>query len=224
MSSDAVTDLDAITDLLKPYADPKKADGMRAYMRNQFQFLGIPTPVRRKAVKDILRAAKSAGTVDWAFVDACWSNQYREMQYVGADYISAAKDSLTAHDLRRIDTLIRTKSWWDTADMFNRVVSSIGLRDPAARAIVLKWSTHRNFWLRRVAIDHQIHRKDLMDTELLDQILVNNLGQTEFFVIKAIGWALRDYSKTDPEWVRDFIERHRTELAPLSIREASKYL
>lgn len=63
-----------------------------------------------------------------------------------------------------------------------------------------------------------------MDTELLDQILVNNLGQTEFFVIKAIGWALRDYSKTDPEWVRDFIERHRTELAPLSIREASKYL
>ena len=78
--------------------------------------------------------------------------------------------------------------------------------------------------MRRLAIDHQLLRKEETDTELLEKILINNLGQTEFFIKKAIGWALRDYSKTNPNWVRDFIERHQAEMAALSIREGSKYL
>ena len=78
--------------------------------------------------------------------------------------------------------------------------------------------------MRRIAIDHQLLRKGDTDTELLEQILVNNLNQTEFFINKAIGWSLRDYSKTNPSWVRDFLNKYGEELAPLSIREASKYL
>ena len=75
-----------------------------------------------------------------------------------------------------------------------------------------------------MAIDHQLTRKNKTNTVPLEQILVSNLGQTEFFITKAIGWSLRDYSKTDPDWVRGFLDRHRGDMAPLSIREASKYL
>jgi len=88
----------------------------------------------------------------------------------------------------------------------------------------LAWSTDDNIWLRRVAIDHQLLRKQHTDTALLETIICNNLGQKEFFINKAIGWALRDYSKTNPEWVQGFIGRHRHEMAKLSLREASKYL
>ena len=89
---------------------------------------------------------------------------------------------------------------------------------------MLAWSVDDDLWLRRIAIDHQLLRKDQTDTALLEEIIVANLGQQEFFINKAIGWALRDYSKTDPGWVRAFIGRHRDGLAPLSVREASKYL
>ncbi|MFC2715335.1 MAG: sugar phosphate nucleotidyltransferase [Kingella denitrificans] len=81
-----------------------------------------------------------------------------------------------------------------------------------------------NIWLRRVAIDHQLIRKQHTDTALLETIICNNLGQKEFFINKAIGWALRDYSKTNPAWVQGFIDRHRHKMAKLSLREAGKYL
>ena len=89
---------------------------------------------------------------------------------------------------------------------------------------MLDWSTDDNFWLRRVAIDHQLLRKEKTKTDLLEKILVNNLHQTEFFINKAMGWSLRDYSKTNPDWVRDFIARNREGLSNLTIREASKYI
>jgi 3-methyladenine DNA glycosylase AlkD len=78
--------------------------------------------------------------------------------------------------------------------------------------------------LRRIAIDHQLGRKDKTDAALLAQIIENNLGQAEFFINKAIGWSLREYSKTNPDWVRAFIDEHRADMAGLSIREASKYI
>ena len=89
---------------------------------------------------------------------------------------------------------------------------------------LLNWSLDENFWLRRIAIDHQLLRKEKTDTALLEKIIVNNFGQTEFFINKAIGWALRDYSKTDPDWVRAFIKKYEDKMAPLSKKEASKYI
>ena len=88
----------------------------------------------------------------------------------------------------------------------------------------VQWSTDEDFWVRRIAIDHQLLRKDKTNTVLLEKIIVNNFGSDEFFINKAIGWSLRDYSKTDPEWVRDFIERYRNRMDKLSIREAGKYI
>lgn len=89
---------------------------------------------------------------------------------------------------------------------------------------MLKWSQDDDFWLRRIAIDHQLLRKDQTDQHLLEKIIVNNLNSDEFFINKAIGWSLRDYSKTDPEWVRNFIEKYQDKMSSLSIKEASKYL
>ena len=120
--------------------------------------------------------------------------------------------------------LIVTKSWWDTVDSLDVLIGDIALRHPRVNSVIVGWSTDENLWLRRLAIDHQLTRKEKTDTALLEQVIVNNLGQNEFFINKAIGWSLRDYSKTNPAWVRDFIERHRYELSPLSLREASKYV
>jgi len=136
----------------------------------------------------------------------------------------AIQKHLTPQDIPRLQTLITEKSWWDSADVLDRIVGSIALRHPEANTVLLAWSTDDNIWLRRVAIDHQLLRKQRTDTALLEKIICNNLGQKEFFINKAIGWALRDYSKTNPEWVQGFIDRYRHKMVKLSLREAGKYL
>ncbi|QIM17120.1 DNA alkylation repair protein [Leucobacter insecticola] len=206
------------------HADAEKAAGMRAYMRDQFEFLGVPTPLRRRLSQPALAAARTAASVDWDFVQACWDSPYREFQYVAVGYLTAVQRLLRPGDMDRIKVLAQTKSWWDTIDGLDRVVGDLALAFPEVNAVLLGWSSHDDIWLRRIAIDHQLGRKRKTDRALLERIILNNLGHTEFFINKAIGWALRDYSKTDPEWVRGFIGRHRSELAPLSVREGSKYL
>ena len=89
---------------------------------------------------------------------------------------------------------------------------------------MLDWSKDQDFWLRRIAIDHQLMRKEKTDTDLLEKVILNNLGQSEFFINKSIGWSLRNYSKVNPDWVGAFIDRYQEQLSPLSIREGSKYL
>lgn len=87
-----------------------------------------------------------------------------------------------------------------------------------------EWAVDSNFWIRRIAIDHQLTRKEKTNPDLLEAIIVKNFGSSEFFINKAIGWSLRDYSKVNPQWVRDFLARYGEKMAPLSIREASKYI
>lgn len=120
--------------------------------------------------------------------------------------------------------MLVNKSWWDTVDGLHRVIGKVALKYPELDKTMIQWSLDENFWLRRVAINHQMHRKRKMKEELLEEIIVNNLEQEEFFINKAIGWALRDYSKTNPEWVIEFIDKHREKLSKLSIREGSKYI
>ena len=104
------------------------------------------------------------------------------------------------------------------------IIGGIALKYPGINNVLLEWSVDENIWLRRIAIDHQLLRKEKTNIELLKKIIENNFEQTDFFINKAIGWALRDYSKTNPEWVRNFIEKNKEKMAKLSIREASKYI
>jgi 3-methyladenine DNA glycosylase AlkD len=134
------------------------------------------------------------------------------------------KATLTPADAPKIKEIAVLKSWWDTIDGLDRIVGNIALRYSEVNAVLLDWSLDPNKWLRRIAIDHQLPRKDKTDTELLARIIENNFGTDEFFINKAIGWSLREYSKTNPDWVRNFIERCRDHMSKLSIREASKYI
>ncbi|MBF1697972.1 DNA alkylation repair protein [Streptococcus sanguinis] len=216
-------DVEELLENLKAVANPDDAGAMKAYMKNKFEFLGVKTPARRKLAKAFFKQ-QTDSVIDWNFINEAWKNPYRELQYIALDYLEIRKKLLTPSDLPRLKKLAQTKSWWDTIDFLDRLVGSIIDRFPETKEIIVAWSCDEDIWLRRLAIDHQLLRKEETDTELLEKILVNNLGQTEFFINKAIGWALRDYSKTNPDWVRDFIERHRAEMATLSIREGSKYL
>jgi len=212
-----------IFEIFRNATDPKKGEEMSLYMRNQFPFLGIQTPIRKRLSRDFLKA-KGKLNVDWDFVFECWEQPEREFQYLGADYLLGVKGLLTPADIPNIRKLVISKSWWDTVDCLDVLVGDITLRYNEVNETLLAWSIDDNFWLRRIAIDHQLTRREKTDTALLERIIVNNLGQTEFFINKAIGWALRDYSKTDPDWVRSFLERYAGKMATLSIREARKYL
>ena len=206
------------------HKNEEQAQRMSKYMLNKFEYIGIKTPERRKIFKNFFSEYKNEEKIDWEFVNKCWENKYREFQYIAADYLKNMKDKLTIDDIPKFKQLILKKSWWDTIDNLDMTIGALGLKDSNVNKILLEWSIDENIWLRRIAIDHQLLRKEKTNTELLEKILKNNLGQAEFFINKAIGWALRDYSKTNPEWVKNFIEKNRENMAKLSIKEASKYL
>lgn len=208
---------------LQNLANADDARAMKAYMRGRFEFLGVKTPARRKAAKAFFKKHGGAD-IDWRFVRQAWEHPFREMQYAALDYLETRKNLLCPGDLPQLKKLAQSKSWWDTIDFLDRLAGGIIAGFPETRPVILQWSRDEDIWLRRLAIDHQLLRKDQTDQHLLEQILVNNLNQTEFFINKAIGWALRDYSKTNPGWVKNFIRQHHGKMAPLSIREASKYL
>ncbi len=213
-----------IKEVFEANRNPEKAFHESKYMRNKFSFYGIPTPVRRALYKDFLKEEKKVGKIDWNFLDKCYEDEYREFQYLVVDYLIAMEKFLSYDDVPGLLKYIKKKQWWDTIDRFDRIVGRIGLHDKRIDTLMLKWSKDEDFWVRRVAIDHQLIRKEKTNTELLEKIIVNNLGSDEFFINKAIGWSLRDYSKTNPSWVRNFIEKYKDKMDKLSIKEGSKYI
>lgn len=209
---------------LEAIADKEKSKKMSAYMLNQFEFLGIQAPRRREICKPFFAEMKKEKAINWDFVFECWDCPYRELQYVALDYLTEMKKYLSDKDIPKLERLAVQKSWWDSIDHFYKFISPIALNYPKTNEILLKYSVDDNFWLRRIAICHQLLRKEKTDTILLEKIIVNNFDSTEFFINKGIGWALRNYIKTNPIWVKNFIQKYGDKMAKLSIREASKYL
>ena len=212
-----------IFQIYKENANSEQAEKMAAYMKNICPFLGIPKPKRAEISKAFLKEAKKHASIDWDFVDKCWALE-REFQYLALEYLHALAKHLSLSDIPRLKNLALQKSWWDTIDSLDKLIGDIALRDAQASQIMLEWSLDDNFWLRRIAINHQLDRKEKTDENRFEQILINQFGQTEFFINKAVGWSLRAYSKTNPDWVRAFLSKHRDKMAPLSIKEASKYI
>ena len=215
--------LDLITDL-EENRNELLAESMSKYMQDKFRFLGVRGATRTEIYKKYFPDARKNKVIDWDFVERCWNKEEREFQYVVVYYLKAMQKFLKRDDISRLKYLIVTKSWWDTVDLLAKVVGSLVLRIEGYDQIMLEWSKDSNIWLKRVAILYQLSLKEKVDKQILERILVNNLGDSEFFINKAIGWALRDYSKFNPEWVREFIEKNKNGMANLSIREASKYL
>ncbi|HHX68384.1 MAG: DNA alkylation repair protein [Miniphocaeibacter sp.] len=195
---------------------------MEKYMLNKFKFLGIKSPERREISKEYLKKLRRE-EFSWTIFNSLWVQEEREFQYLAIDYLKLKKKELSDTDLPTIKNYIVDKAWWDSVDNFYSILSEIGL-NYKINSKMISWSVDENIWIRRISIIHQLHRKEKTNTKLLEEILKNNFGSNEFFINKAIGWALRDYSKTNVKWVKNFIEDNKSFLDKLSIKEASKYL
>jgi len=204
--------------------DKENAIAMSKYMRNMFDFYGLPTPKRKEVYNDFIKTEKKSKTIDWEFLNICYKDSHREFQYLVYDYLLAMKQYVSYDDIPKIKEYIVNKSWWDTIDFLCKVIGDIETRDLRVKDLMLEWSKDDNIWIKRTAIEHQLNLKDKTDCELLEKIIVNNFGTDEFFINKAIGWALRDYSKTNSTWVKEFINRYKNQMSDLSIKEASKYI
>ncbi|EER68899.1 DNA alkylation repair protein [Gemella haemolysans] len=215
--------LDLITDF-EENRNELLAESMSKYMKDKFRFLGVRGTTRTEIYKKYFPDTRKTKIIDWDFVESCWNKEEREFQYVVVYYLKAMQKFLKREDISRLKYLIVTKSWWDTVDLLAKVIGSLVIRIEGYDQIMLEWSKDSNIWLKRVAILYQLSLKEKVDKQILERILVGNLGDSEFFINKAIGWALRDYSKYNPEWVREFIKKNKDNMANLSIREASKYI
>lgn len=202
-------------------ANQEIAYQQKKYMREQFDYVGIKTPQRNAIARPFLKQWKKLKHDELlSLIELLWIQPERDFRYIGAELLYRhATTTLNARDVEFLGRLITNQPWWDITDNLDRTVGII-----ATKQQMLDWAQQNNFWLRRVAIIHQLKRKSDTDTDLLAQIITLNLGSKEFFINKAIGWALREYSKTNPQWVSAFITEHRDQMATLTVREASKYL
>ncbi len=201
----------------------EKANSMKAYMKDQFEFLGIQKDQRSSLQKEFIKDAKKTKEVDWDIVFTLWNLPEREFQYIAMDYIVSLKDNLNKEDIYNVEKLITEKSWWDTVDLLSsKVVGTLCLKYPELIEVVSSWSESDNMWLKRSSILFQLKYKEKTNVEVLKEIILNNNMDNEFFIAKAIGWILREYSKTNPDWVKEFIENNH--LQKLSVREGSKYI
>jgi 3-methyladenine DNA glycosylase AlkD len=218
--------LAAVTERFQAHRDPAKAVPMVAYMRHQFAFYGIPNPTRvaleRDAVAEV--GAREFGERDLkAFAMASWRRDEREHQYAAAKLLRQRAGVLSPEFLSTAQRLITTKSWWDTVDeLAGHVVGAIVRAHPSERTTMDRWLVDDDIWLARTAILHQLDWKADTDADWLFAACVRRSGDTEFFLRKAIGWALRSYSYVDPVAVERFVTDHAGELSGLSRREAMK--
>lgn len=213
-----------LKDLFCENADCQSATKMSNYMQNKFEFYGIKAPIRKQLYKRIICLDKKSKVVDWDFLYACYNDNHREMHYFAVDYLVDLSKFLNYCDIQKMQVFFKTNQWWDTIDLLDKVMSCIGLKDNRVDDLMIEWSKSNDIWLRRVAIDYQLDRKEKTNKDILQQIILNNLGCNEFFINKAIGWSLREYAKTNPTWVSDFVKTYKDKLSSLSVREISKYL
>lgn len=228
--SERVSDLTAhaaeTLDALRTASDPEKATHMASYMKDQFAFFGVQTPQRRTIQKPLLAAAKGAVANDlFDIADVLWHQAEREAQYVGCDLLRKHATVLDPDDIARLRTLITSKSWWDTVDALAiHPVGTLVTNHPELQGVMDEWIDDPNIWVARTAILHQLRFKDSVDQARLFGYAERRAGDSEFFIRKALGWALRSYARVAPDAVRTFVESHDDQLSGLTKREALKHM
>jgi 3-methyladenine DNA glycosylase AlkD len=208
-------------------ADSRRAAGMAAYMKTDMPFYGVPAPARRRLAAEVLRCFAPSGHAGYVeLVRALWDLPHREEKYVAIDVAAACRAQHVPQSIRLYESMIREGAWWDLVDgiatgCFGRVL--MGHR-AAVTPVVKAWMSDPCMWIRRAALICQVGHRRETDGEMLFQACLTLAGEKEFFVRKAIGWALRDYSYTSPGEVAGFLAGHADALSGLSFREGAKAL
>lgn len=214
---------------LAEVADPAKAPGMQAYMKSSMPYRGVPKPIRAKLLKPIFAENPLPDRVTFSHAaETLWREaEFREERYAAID-LTGLREYAPWQDAELIplyEEMIVTGAWWDYVDeVAIRRIGPILLAEPAqVTPIMAGWAYDSDLWRRRTAVICQVGAKAATDTALLTQTIEATLEDRDFFLRKGIGWALRDYAKTDPDWVRRFVADHPG-LSTLSHREALKHL
>lgn len=215
--------------LLQEEADPERAYQQQAYMKSEMPYFGLRVPRCRSIAHEVLRDHPPRDPSVWIeSILLLWRDAtHREERYVAIELLLHKRFAhwLFPDQLPVVEEMVVTGAWWDFVDaLASRGVGTMLANDPIqTKRILYKWAKDQNIWKRRVAILAQLKSKTNTDVELLSKCIKPSIGHSEFFLRKGIGWALREYSKTDPDWVIEFIEKH-PDLSDLSRREALNHL
>lgn len=216
--------LSALINEFQKKSNEEIAKGQKKYMRNKFEFLGIKTPLKN----EILKAHyKKFGYPEKSkmnnYVKFLWKQKEREFQYVAINFCEKLTKKFVPEDIEIIEFMIENKSWWDTVDGIIKLNKAYFQKFPElVNKHTEKWINSENFWFNRSALLFQLNYRDKMDKDLIFKYIQKVVDSKEFFVQKAIGWILRQYSKFNPDAIIEFVNNNK--LAPLSKREALKVI
>jgi len=216
-----------VASALERLRDPGKAAEMAAYMKTDMPFYGVQKPDRIPILREIKKSFKPADKNEYAdAVLALWGQPHREEKYLAINYAACFPQFIVSDSMPLYERLIRDGAWWDFVDgVSGELVGEAYLTErKLIKPIIDNWSNDPDKWIRRSALICQLHHKAETDYEQLFAFCLKMASEKEFFIQKAIGWALREYSKTDPKAVRRFLSRSKIVLSPLSYREAARIL
>jgi len=216
-----------VTRALTAVADPERAVAMAAYMKTDMPFHGVSSPARRPIARDLKRLFPPGSSAEYTNnVEVLWAVAHREEKYLAIDYALSFKKLIVFEQIDLYQRMVVEGAWWDlvdviASDLVGRVVLD---KRERMRPILEKWIDDDNMWLRRTALLAQLRHKGATDEQMLFDFCRRRAHEKEFFIRKAIGWALREYARVDPEAVRTFLVENEPYLSGLSRREAAKHL
>ena len=208
---------------LRAVADPTRAPGQQAYMKSSMPFLGVRVPEARRIARTVGKRLTDPGAVRET-ARRLWEHaEFREEWYAALALLGLRLVRGDLANVPLIEHFVRSGQWWDITDeLAHRLAELHDCHPEQTAALVLDWCRDDDLWIRRIAILSQLGRRDRLDRDLLAALIEPNLADPDFFIRKAIGWALREYARVDPDWVLTYAYEH--ELSPLSRREALKHL
>lgn len=211
----------------KRLADPSKAPEMAAYMKTDMPFYGIQKPFRAEVYKQMKKLYPPQSQKEYeSSILALWALPHREEKYAALEFATQFPAFVSSESVPLYERLIREGAWWDLVDVLAVALAGHALLKDRklVKPTMERWIKDDDMWIRRSAILSQNHHKKETDPEQLFRYCLKTSHEREFFIRKAIGWALREYSYSDPRAVRDFIVKNKESLSPLSIKEGSKRL
>lgn len=223
--TNAVSYVNELEEAFSHVRNPEEAVMMKKYMKDKFPFLGIKAPQRKQVQKEWFREIKSSGLHHWDIVSRLWEKPEREYHYVALDFLQKVPSkAIEKDDYKILEDLILTNTWWDSVDSIaaNYVGKYFREYPEMIEPVIGKWRNADNFWLKRTCLIFQLKYKDNTDFKLLKSLILQYQNDREFFIQKAIGWALRQDSKFHPHEVREFVSG--IELSRVAEREAEKYI